>query len=130
MSPPVHLDTSWLIRALVPGTQEGEQLVRWLASDTPLRMSTLAWAEFLCGPEPAGAGAPWSALAARVVRRRIPLSDDEAREAARLFSAGGRRRGSLADAVIAATAILDAAALATVDTRGFRAWEDAGLELT
>ena len=125
----IHLDTSWLIRALVPDTPEGAALREWLASDVPVRMSAVAWAEFLCGPGGSDADHVSVELARRIVRRRIPVTDREARSAARLFNAAGRRRGSLAHAMIAATAILDDARLATVDTRDFAGWRDEGLEL-
>ena len=46
----IHLDTSFLIRALVPGSPQDKSLRRWLESGDSFVMSTIAWAEFLCGP--------------------------------------------------------------------------------
>ena len=122
---PVHLDTSFLIRALVPGTDECTRLRRWLTERTPLAVSTLVWGEFLCGPLDDEA----SAVAARIAHRHVPVRTTEATDAARLFNASGRRRGSFPDCVIAATAIGAGAKLATSDTADFGRFSAMGLEL-
>lgn len=123
----IHLDTGFLIRALVPGSPEAADLRTWLLEGRALRMSCVAWAEFLCGPG-AGDAVPQD-LVAGVVRRRMPLTETVAAAAARLFNAGGRRRGTLPDAMIAATALEDQAALATTDRSDFTRWADEGLEV-
>ena len=46
----IHLDTSFLIRALARGLPEDRRLRGWLRSQEPLGMSSISWAEFLCGP--------------------------------------------------------------------------------
>ena len=46
----IHLDTSFLIRALIPGTPEEAKLRMWVGKGEALVMSSVAWAEFLCGP--------------------------------------------------------------------------------
>ena len=46
----IHLDTSFLIRALDLGSSEDRKLRSWIGEGETLRMSTVAWAEFLCGP--------------------------------------------------------------------------------
>ena len=86
-------------------------------------MSTLAWGEFLCGPLDDVA----QALAQRVVPRHLPIRTEEATEAARLFNLGGRRRRSFPDCIIAATALLAGAELATSNESDFRSFEEAGL---
>ncbi|MGH7646326.1 MAG: PIN domain-containing protein [Gemmatimonadales bacterium] len=121
----VHLDTGFLIRALVPGSDEDRALRGWLRRGASLGMSTIAWAEFLCGP----VGAEHAELAARVVGNRVPFVEDDAALAARLFNLAGRRRGTLTDCMIAATAVAAGAALATTNTADFRRFEVAGLEL-
>ena len=122
---PVHLDTSFLIRALDPSSREWAALRDWLTARRPLALSTLAWGEFLCGPL-APEDVP---VARRLVQRRVPLGAAEAEEAARLFNASGRRRGSFGDCIIAATAVLDAGVLATCDRGDFERFEGEGLEL-
>ncbi len=46
----IHLDTSFLIRALNASSGEDKQLRRWMADGVKLGMSAIGWAEFLCGP--------------------------------------------------------------------------------
>ncbi len=82
---------------------------RWLSTGEPLRISTIAWAEFPCGPL-----SPDDAAAARALlpNPEPPLPAD-AERAADLFNATGRRRRSLADCMIAATCVRLGATLAT-----------------
>jgi predicted nucleic acid-binding protein len=68
-------------------------------------------------------------LVSRVVHDRVPFGEGEAVLAARLFNDSGRRRGSLADCMIAATAIRAGAALATENPGDFRRFTTAGLSL-
>lgn len=123
--PEIHLDTSFLIRALVPGSDEAASLRGWLGDGRKVALSTLAWGEFLCGPLPEGA----KATARRVVPRHVPLGTEQAAEAARLFNATGRTRGSLQDCLVAATAMIAGAELATCDRADFRRFEVEGLEI-
>lgn len=121
----IHLDTSFLIRALVPRSIEGRRLRGWLRRREPIRISSIAWAEFLCGPvaplvveevaEATGEPAPFAAVDAML--------------AAELFNACGRRRGSLPDCMIAAVALHDGAILATSNRADFRRFSTFGLTL-
>ena len=45
-----HLDTNFLIIALVPGTREDQRLRQWIRQGLVISMSSVGWAEFLCGP--------------------------------------------------------------------------------
>jgi predicted nucleic acid-binding protein len=121
----IHLDASFLIRALAEGTPEDGRLRAWLAAGETLGMSAVAWTEFLCGPvEAADLG-----LVDRIVRDRVAFGEGEATLASRLFNESGRRRGSLADCMIAASAIRTGAPLATENPKDFRRFEPAGLAL-
>lgn len=119
----IHLDTSFLILAVVPGSREDRALRRFLAEETAIAMSAVAWAEFLCGPL---AGSDLS-LAAAVVGEAVPLTAAHAALAADLFNHAGRRRGTFVDCLIAAVAVDEGASLATANPRDFS--EMSGLRL-
>jgi len=121
----IHLDTSFLIRALASGSPEDASLRRFVRAGEPLAISAIAWAEFLCGP----VSEKHLLLAAAVVPERVPFAEDDARLAARLFNESGRRRGSLVDCMIAASALAARASLATADPSDFRRLAGSGLVL-
>ena len=121
----IHLDTSFLIRALARDSPEDRDLRARLARAEPLGMSVIAWTEFLCGPVEASQ----VELVLRIVREPIAFIDEDAATAARLFNQAGRRRGSLTDCMIAATAIRAEAPLATANPKDFRPLEALGLRV-
>lgn len=121
----IHLDTSFLVHALVAGTSQDQRLREWLTAGETLGMSAVAWAEFLCGPvEPAALE-----LLDKLVTERAAFGEGEAMLAARLFNESGRRRGSFADCMIAAAAIRADVPLATDNPKDFRRFAAAGLTL-
>jgi predicted nucleic acid-binding protein len=121
----IHLDTSFLIRSLVRGSTQDRTLRRWLAKGESVGVSAVAWTEFLCGPV---AAADVDAVA-EVLSECVPYGAQEARLAADLFNRTGRRRGSLLDCMIAATALSRDAGLATVNADDFRRFGASGLAL-
>jgi predicted nucleic acid-binding protein len=121
----IHLDTSLLIRALVPGTSADKQLRNWLRRRVLLGVSAVVWAEFLCRP----VDEHEVQLARRVIGERVPFNADDAELSARLFNLGGRRRGSMADCMIAATTIRCDASLATANPDDFHKLTSAGLKI-
>jgi predicted nucleic acid-binding protein len=121
----IQLDTSFLIRALVRGSAEDGRLRTWLTGATPLSVSAIASTEFLCGPL-----APETVeLASRVAGEQVPFTSEDAVVAANLFNVAGRRRGTLVDCMVAATAIRGNAELATANPPDFRRFEKAGLRI-
>ena len=121
----IHLDTNFLIRALVRNSSEDTRLQEWIKTDEPLGMSVIAWAEFLCGPVDDTA----LSLASLIVKQRFDFTEDMAVLSARLFNGSGRRRGTMADCMIAATVIVAGTALATCNSNDFERFEEFGLTL-
>ena len=121
----VHLDTNVLIGVAKHSVPEDTRVRSWLGQRVSVRTSTVAWAEFLCGPLPADAGPSVRV----VVGDPIQLTADDASRAAELFNATGRRRGSLNDCMIAAFAMRAGAELATNDASHFRQFVALGLKI-
>jgi predicted nucleic acid-binding protein len=121
----IHLDTNFLIGALLPASAPQTAIDRWMTSGENIGVSAVAWAEFLCGP----LLPPQSALAGGWISAFEPLLPEDAKMAAELFNLAGRRRGTLADCMIAATAIRTGASLATLNDADFRPFMSAGLVL-
>ena len=46
----IHLDTNFLIQISVAGSVAHTQFAAWASAQEVLNVSTIAWAEFLCGP--------------------------------------------------------------------------------
>ena len=121
----IHLDTSFLIKSLVRGSAEDRSLRDWLKAGEIVAMSAVAWAELHCGPLEAS----HLELISRVVSERAPFLEEDAVLTARLFNESGRRRGSLMDCMVAASALRAGASLATANARDFRRFAAAGLTL-
>lgn len=121
----IHLDTSFLIRALTASSSESKILKTWIVRSETLGMSTLAWAEFLCGP----LSSDEAGIAGSIVSVTVPFGQADAELAAYLFNHGGRKRGSFVDCMIAATAIRSDAALATSERAFFSRFESHGLRM-
>jgi predicted nucleic acid-binding protein len=112
----IHLDTSFLIRALRAGSAEDAELRRWITGGAKLAISAVGWTEFLCGP----LDLRQLAFARAVVGEPAPFAGEDAVRAAELFNQSGRRQGSLLDCMIAAVAIGANASLATANGADFQ----------
>ena len=121
----IHLDTSFLIRALARGSAADRKLRQWLTAGRPLGISSVSWAEFLCGP----VGTHDVELASRIILEPVSFEAEDAMLSAKLFNLAGRRRGSLIDCMIAAIALRVGASLATANPADFRRIESAGLQV-
>lgn len=86
-------------------------------------MSAVGWAELLCGP----LSSADLDLARLFVDGCADFNRDHAVATARLFNESGRRRGSLADCMIAAVALSAAASIATNNKADFERFAGAGL---
>jgi predicted nucleic acid-binding protein len=122
----IHLDTNYLIGLLVKGSPESGHVDAWLAAGETLAASAIAWTEFLNGPV---VPLEVSRVEAVLQSRIIPFGQKEAALAAELFNKTGRRRGSRFDSLIAATAIVAQAEIATVNQADFKVFAAHGLKL-
>jgi len=122
----IHLDTNYLIGLAVPGSLPAQNVDQWLAAGEALAASALAWTEFLNGP----VSADEIVLVESVIEGNlVTFEKPTAVLAAQLFNQGGRRRGSRFDCLIAATAILANAELATENRKDFEPFVPFGLKL-
>jgi len=121
----IHLDTNFLIQAVVAGSPAHEQFRAWLVAQENLGVSSIAWAEFLCGPLDATA----ETLAHQIFPNPEPFLSADAKLAAHLFNQTGRRSRTLADCMIAAVAIRCGAKLATGNIADFQMLLQYGLTL-
>jgi predicted nucleic acid-binding protein len=121
----IHFDTNFLIQAAVANSPAHERFRIWTSSQEVVSVSSIAWAEFLCGPLDAAA----ESIARHIFPNPEPFLAADAALAANLFSQTGRRSRSLADCMIAAVAIRCGAKLATINTGDFQPLVPHGLIL-
>ena len=117
-----HLDTNFLIASLTPATAESRRVSEWLSAGETVGLSVIAWAEFLCGP----VSPQQTVLASAAFPDPVALTAQDAARAAELLNATGRRRGSLADCLIAATCLRLGASIATNNTQDFQRFAPMG----
>ena len=126
MAPSIHFDTNYLIA--YAGDASADVVVNlehWIVEDRKFYCSSMAWAEFLCGPVLPEEIAAMQSLLHGV----LPVTVELAAEGARLFRETGRRSRSLPDCIIAASAIASKAPLATLNLSDFTPFLPHGLEL-
>jgi predicted nucleic acid-binding protein len=112
----IHFDTNFLIQVVVAGSSAHQRFQGWASANETFNVSSIAWAEFLCGPLDAAA----QAMAAHVFPNPEPFLPADAVLAAQLFNQSGRRSRSLADCMIAAVAIRCGAKIATINEGDFQ----------
>ena len=122
----ILLDTNYLIGLLVKASQQASDVDGWLVEGQTLATSAIAWTEFLNGPvRPLEVSRAETVLESRIVS----FGQQEAVLAADLFNKTGRRRGSRFDCLIAATAIVSQAEVATVNQSDFKIFIQHGLKM-
>jgi predicted nucleic acid-binding protein len=122
----IHLDTNCLIDIHSPGSQIRSWLLSKVRSGEQVSCSVLVWAEYLCGP----LSSAERELSGQLIEGApVPLESFAAELGAQFFNSTGRRRGSLADCLIAATAVDHRAMFLTLDNRDFLPFKSLGLKL-
>jgi predicted nucleic acid-binding protein len=119
----IHLDTNFLIEALLPESASESRLETWINDGEEIGISSIAWCEFLCGP----LSPEEAVLAEALFAAPEPFRVSDARKASELFNVTGRRSRSLADCQIAAVAMRCHAALATGNVSDFTVFQEHGL---
>jgi predicted nucleic acid-binding protein len=122
----IHLDTNLLIAAIDAAHAHHAQASHALSTGRPAATDAVAWTEFLSKPVPP---ARVQALSVMLGSRILPYTQAEAALAAQLFQLPGVKRAQRLDSMIAATAILAGAELATVNTADFTPFVPHGLKL-
>ena len=122
----IHLDTNVLILAADATHRVRDDLRRWQREKQQMAVCAMAWAEFRCGPVSAELIRGWERLLGQHI---VPVDRTTANLAAMLFNTTGRRSRSLPDCLIAATAILAGAQLATFNQQDFEPFLPHGLKL-
>jgi len=125
----IHLDTNVLIGALIAGSASDRAVRQWLSNGESLSLSSIAWAEFLCGPAHGAVSDATRRAARDLFGEAVPLDRYAAELTAELYILTGRRRGSLVDCMVAAVALANGASLATANVEDFSLFRSAGLTL-
>lgn len=121
----IHFDTNFLIEATLAGSRAHALFRAWTSTGESLGISSIAWAEYLCGPlDPQG-----KAIACQMLPNPDPFLSPDAVRAAEFFNLTGRRSRSLADCMIAAVTIRCGARLATINLPDFQPFQQYGLVL-
>lgn len=122
----IHLDTNLLVELGLNGSTMRSSFISWIVGENSLATSTVSWSEFCNGPV--------SAEQRRNVETALgdhilDFTKTMAETASTLFNVTGRRRGSHADCMIAATAIISGAPLSTRNVQDFERFMPHGLRL-
>jgi predicted nucleic acid-binding protein len=121
----ICLDTNYLIRGVAINTLEAADLTTWFRAGEVIVTAMPAWFEFLCGPVTDDQVSTMQSFLAGI----IPFAEREAAQAARLFNAMQRKRSHRVDAMIAASAMVADARLATSNHVHFAPFVAHGLQL-
>ena len=122
----LHLDTNLLIDLVTAGSPHIALIRQWLRDGEKLGASAIAWSEFCNGPlTTEQKDSVFNVLEGRVADFTYRAAED----ASRLFHRTGRRRGSHADCMIAATAMAAGLPVATRNIKDFERFVPFGMKL-
>lgn len=121
----IHLDTNVLI-ALPVLARQRHALTRRIGKGEPVATSSLAWFEYVCGPV---AESEQILVRAAIGGQILDVDEAVAERAALLFNHAGRKRRLRTDSLIAATAMLAGAELASYNAEDFAPFTAHGLKL-
>lgn len=122
----ILLDTNILIDIVTAGSPQLERVSTWINDGVRLCTSSIAWSEFLNGPHTKQQKNAVYAILGKTV---IAFNEQQAEQASKLFHLTGRKRGSHADCMIAATAMQRNIPVATRNVKDFEKFTQFGLKL-
>ena len=122
--PLIQLDTNILIDLAPVGCPHLGPIWSWLQAGEKFAASAIAWSEFCNGPH---SRQQKDAVFAVLEQRVTDFSWQMGEQASRLFHYTGRKRGSHADCMIAAAAMLAGDCLATRNAKDFQKYVPLGL---
>jgi predicted nucleic acid-binding protein len=122
----IHLDANILVDLATAHSPQVAMIRQWLREEKKLAASAIAWSEFCNGPHTRE-----QKDAVRAILRGgiVPFTEEQAEQASKLFHFTGRRRGSHADCMIAASALCHHQAVATRNLPDFERFVPYGLRL-
>jgi predicted nucleic acid-binding protein len=121
----IQLDTNLLVDLVTAHSPQSATVRDWLQRGERVAVSAVAWSEFCNGPH---TREQKNALRAILSGGVLPFTEQQAEQASRLFHYTGRRRGSHADCMIAACAILNGQPLASRNLADFQRFVPHGLK--
>ncbi|MGQ0699258.1 MAG: PIN domain-containing protein [Panacagrimonas sp.] len=121
----IHLDANVLI-ALPLLARQRHALTQRIGKGEPVATSSLAWFEYICGPL---AESEQHLVRAAIGAQIVDVDEAVAERASALFNHAGRKRSLRTDSLIAATAILAGAELASYNAKDFAPFTAHGLKL-
>ena len=122
----IQIDTNFLVALVAPREDAFRLTESWLKEQKQIAISAITWSEFCNGPLLEDS----KTIALDLIQDRIiDFSKKQAELAAELFNETGRRRSSRCDCMIAASAIVRQASLATYNQKDFERFIPHGLQL-
>jgi len=106
----IHLDANILIRLSVPGSGAAKKVKKWLLAGETLAVSAPTWFEYISGPVTSQDILHAEAILTGGVAN---FEKEHSHQAADLFNLTGRKRAIKLDCMIAASALLHRAKVAT-----------------
>jgi predicted nucleic acid-binding protein len=122
----VHLDTNLIVVLIRVADSHHKTALKVVAGTGPFAAAAVAWTEFRSKPdEPTDVAAAKGILSGGI----IPFDEAAASLAGELFHLTGSKRRTRLDTMVAATAILSGAELATTNPADFEPFVAHGLKL-
>ena len=121
----IHLDANYLVGISTPASPEGIQVGQWIAAGQDIGTSSVAWAEYLCGP----LTRETLESTRELVGDPVPFGERDAGLAAEMFNSTGRRRSLFRDCMIGAVASNADASVATNNIVDFRRFASFGVRI-